>query len=247
VTSDTVLSVLHEAVSAVRASLDGLEDWGLAGTRNGQYRSDLIADRAALDVLLRAGFGVISEESGHHATERDVVVVVDPVDGSTNASRDLPWWATSLCALDRDGPVAAVVANQATGVRFDALRGGGARRDGTPLTPSRAQEISGALVLLNGHPPRHLGWSQYRCLGAAALDLCAVACGSADAFADFAAASLAPWDYLGGLLVCNEAGAVVREAFGRDLVVTEPGQRRTVVAAGTTALADELAALRRDG
>ena len=42
-------------------------DWGLAGTRAGQYRSDLAADAAGLGVLERAGVGVLSEESGRHA------------------------------------------------------------------------------------------------------------------------------------------------------------------------------------
>ena len=77
-------------VTAVAHSLEDLDDWGLAGTREGQYRSDLVADRAALAVIDRAGFGALSEESGLHGTERPVWVVLDPVDGSTNASRGLP-------------------------------------------------------------------------------------------------------------------------------------------------------------
>ncbi|HEX4865721.1 MAG TPA: inositol monophosphatase family protein, partial [Acidimicrobiales bacterium] len=114
---DHVLGVLHDVVTAVAMSLTGLQDWGLAGTREGQYRSDLIADQAAVDVIVAAGFGALSEESGFHDAGRDILVVLDPVDGSTNASRGLPWWATSVCAVDRDGALAAVVANQATGTR----------------------------------------------------------------------------------------------------------------------------------
>ena len=45
----------------------GLDDWGLAGTRRGQYRSDLVADEAAVRVLTAAGLGVLSEESGFSA------------------------------------------------------------------------------------------------------------------------------------------------------------------------------------
>jgi myo-inositol-1(or 4)-monophosphatase len=93
-----------------------------------------------------------------------------------------------------------------------------------------------AIVALSGYPKRWLGWSQYRALGAAALDLCAVAAGQLDAFIDCASRSLAPWDYLGGLLVCQEAGAFVQEAFGRDLVTRQPDARRTVVAAATPGL-----------
>lgn len=231
--------MLHEAATAVAASLDDLDDWGLAGTRDGQYRSDLVADEAVLKVIGQAGFGALSEESGLHDADRDIVVVVDPVDGSTNASRGLPWWATSLCALDRDGPLAAVVVNQATGTRFEAARAGGARRDGQPIRPTGCRAMGAGIVALSGYPRRWLGWSQYRSLGAAALDLCAVASGQVDAFIDCAARSLAPWDYLGGLLVCTEAGAHVAEASGADLVVTDPTARRTVVAAATPELLAE--------
>lgn len=237
---ESVLQVLHDAAGAVATALDGLEDWGPSGNRPDQYLSDVVADRAALEVLDRAGFGAFSEESGVHHAERRVRVVVDPVDGSTNASRGLPWWATSLCALDEEGPLAAVVANQATGVRFEATRGGGARCDGRPISPTSCGGLSAAIVAFSGYPRRHAGWAQYRSLGAAALDLCAVASGALDGFVDCAATSLAPWDYLGGLLVCREAGASIADAGGRDLVVRDGAARRAVVAAATTALHGEL-------
>jgi fructose-1,6-bisphosphatase/inositol monophosphatase family enzyme len=231
-------------VDAVGAGLRDLDDWGLAGTSAGQYRSDLVADQAALDVLGRAGFSVLSEESGLHRAG-DITVVIDPVDGSTNASRGLPWWATSVCAVDNDGPVAAVVANQATGTRFEAVRGGGASRDGDPIAPTGCQTMNRAIVAFSGYPSRYLGWSQYRSLGAAALDICAVACGQLDAFIDCASRSLAPWDYLGAVLVCREAGAHVAEAFDRDLFVLHPDARRTVVAASTPELMAEAVTGRR--
>src|SRR5205807_7612468 len=67
-----------DAATAVRGALDGLGDWGLAGTRPGQYHSDLAADGAALAVLEEAGLGVLSEESGVTGGERDLLVVLDP-------------------------------------------------------------------------------------------------------------------------------------------------------------------------
>jgi len=236
----SILEVLNETATAVRRALDGLDDWGLAGTRPGQYRSDLVSDEAALDVLEAAGVGVVSEESGEHHPERAVVVVVDPVDGSTNASRGLPWFATSLCALDSAGPLAALVVNQATGDRFDAVRGAGARRNGVAIRPTACTSLDAALVAVNGFPARHLGWKQFRALGAAALDLCAVASGSLDAYVDCTQRSHGPWDYLGGLLVCEEAGAVVLDVFGEQLVVRGHGERRTPLAAATRQLAERL-------
>jgi myo-inositol-1(or 4)-monophosphatase len=231
-----LLDVLHQAADAVRKSLDSLADWGLAGTRPGQYHSDLAADAAALAVLDRAGFGTVSEESGLHHPEREIVVVLDPVDGSTNASRGVPWFATSLCAIDSVGLRAAVVVNQASGVRFEASRGGGARCDGVELRTSGRTVLAESLVGLSGYPARHLGWRQYRALGAAALDLCAVAAGVTDAYIDCSSDAHGPWDYLGGVLVCREAGAAVADLHGRPLEEHEPGTRRTVVAAATPEL-----------
>jgi fructose-1,6-bisphosphatase/inositol monophosphatase family enzyme len=243
---EAALQVLHDAATAVASALKGLEDWGPSGRRPDQYMTDVVADEAALGVVDRAGFGAFTEESGLHNAERPVRVIIDPVDGSTNASRGLPWWATSLCAVDRDGPLAAVVANQATGTRFTATRGGGAHCDGRPLSPTPCTSLGSAIVAFSGYPRRYVGWSQYRSLGAAALDICSVASGALDAFIDCARQSLAPWDYLGALLVCREAGAAVGEAAGRDLVVVEGAERRTVVAAATTELLSEALAARRD-
>ena len=239
-----LLAVLHQAAGAVAAVLAGLDDWGPAGTRPGQYHSDLAADAAAVEVLTSSGLGVVSEESGVHGGGLPLVAVLDPVDGSTNASRRIPWYATSICVLDGAGPRAAVVVNQANGVRYEAARGGGARRDGRSIRPSSCTTLSTALVGLTGLPPRHLGWRQFRALGAAALDLCAVAEGALDGYIDCVTDAHGPWDYLGGLLVCQEAGAAVVDAAGRSLVTAGHGDRRTPVAAATPTLLDELAAAR---
>ena len=96
----TLLEVLHATATAIADALGGLDDWGPAGTVDGQYRHDLAADAAGLAVLDAAGVGILSEESGTSRLDRDLVVVIDPVDGSTNASHGIPWYATSLCAVD---------------------------------------------------------------------------------------------------------------------------------------------------
>ncbi len=237
---DALLEVLHATASAVGKALGALGDWGLAGTRDSQYRSDLAADAAAGEVLEGAGLGVMSEESGPHRLDRPLVVVIDPVDGSTNAARGIPWYATSLCAVDSEGPRAAVVVNQASGIRFEAVRGGGARKDGQPIRPSTCQALSEAIVGFSGYPERYFGWSQYRSLGAAALDLCAVAEGVLDGYAVVGGSQLGSWDYLGGMLVCAEAGAVMAESKGRDLVTLDHAARRTPAAASTASLLETL-------
>ena len=82
-------------------------------------------------------------------------------------------------------------------------------------------------------------------MGAAALDLCAVAEGTTDGFVDCLPPAHGPWDYLGGMLVCREAGAPVGDAYGDELVVLDHAARRTPVAAATPALFEQLLATRR--
>lgn len=239
-----LVDVLNETADVVAGTLGALDDWGLAGTRAGQYHSDLAADTAALAVLERAGVGVLSEESGRHREEAAITVVMDPLDGSTNASRGIPWYATSLCAVDADGPLAAVVVNLATKDRFVALRGGGATCNGQLMQPSDRVELGRSIIGLSGYPPRYLGWKQFRALGAVALDLCAVAGGVLDGYIDCSWDAHGSWDYLGGMLVCHEAGAHVVDSQQRDLVVLDHASRRTPVGAGTPELLDALIAAR---
>jgi fructose-1,6-bisphosphatase/inositol monophosphatase family enzyme len=239
VSDDRLIAVLNEAATAVHTALDALEDWGLAGTRVGQYHSDLVADEVAVAILVAAGLGVLSEETGLHHPDREVVVALDPVDGSTNASRKLPWYATSFCAVDAAGPRAAVVVNLATGDRFEAVRGAGATWNGRRLVASDCTRLGDAVVCLNGWPSVHLGWRQMRAMGATALDICAVGSGQLDAYIDCSEHSNAPWDYLGGVLVCREAGGHVADAEGRDLMTLGLTERRTPVAAATEELLAE--------
>ncbi|HVF14452.1 MAG TPA: inositol monophosphatase family protein [Acidimicrobiales bacterium] len=238
-TDDRLIAVLNEAASAVRDALETLEDWGLAGTRAGQYHSDLLADEVAVAILVAGGLGVLSEETGLHHPERAVMVALDPVDGSTNAARKLPWYATSLCAVDAAGARAAVVVNLATGDRYEAVRGSGATWNGCPLAVSGCNDIGDAVVCVNGWPGAHLGWRQMRAMGATALDICAVGSGQLDAYIDCSEHANAPWDYLGGVLVCREAGGLVADAGGRELVTLGLTERRTPVAAATEKLLDQ--------
>jgi myo-inositol-1(or 4)-monophosphatase len=239
------LGLLHDLADAVAAAMRTVTDWGPSGERDGQYALDVTADEAALAVIERAGVGVLSEESGYDPGTTGEVVVIDPIDGSTNASRGIPWFATSLCLVDATGPAAAVVVNQATGVRYSAERGGGAWCGERRLQPSGCTALSDAIVVISAVPPIDVGWAQFRAFGACALDLCAVADGVVDGYVDFGTEQHGVWDYLGGWLICREAGIAVVDAFERDMLHLDHAARRTPVAAATPVLAADLLAARR--
>jgi myo-inositol-1(or 4)-monophosphatase len=242
---DDRMGLLIETAEAVARALRGITDRGPSGHRVGQYALDVVADEAALVVLHRAGVGVLSEESGLVLTAADEVVIIDPVDGSTNASRGVPWYATSLCLVDADGPAAALVVNQATGVRYWAERDAGAWCDGVQLTPSGCTDVGSSIIGLNGLPPAHLGYAQSRVFGAVALDLCQVAAGVLDGYIDCIVDAHGAWDFAGGTLICAEAGAPVVDLWDRDLFTVTHESRRTPVAAATPELLATLVDARR--
>lgn len=236
----SLVNLFVSVADAIGDGLEGLQHWGLVDGSDQQYGHDVMADEIALDRLLSAGLGVVSEETGVHGSDRSIIAVVDPIDGSTNASHGLPYFNTSIAAVDDDGLLVGVVKNQVTGRLFTAIRGQGAQCDGAPAAVSGVDHLSDAIVLFNDLPPGRLGWRQFRVLGASALDLCQVARGGMDAFVDASAAGNSPWDYLAGTLICREAGGTVVDLAGGDLLTTDHGAKRYPIAAATPQLADQL-------
>lgn len=235
-----MVDLFVDIATSVRQAIHRQSDWGLSGQRPGQYTIDVDADAVVVDRLQAEGFAVLSEESGITAADQPITVVVDPIDGSTNASAGLPWFGTSFCAVDVDGPLAAVVVNLATGTRWHATRAGGAFRDGAPIRPSDTTQLDDALVAVSGLPTSHFGWDQFRCYGAAALDICSVADGTFDAFIDLSVDAHGAWDYLGALLILREAGGVIIDWHDRDLVALRHDDRRTPIAATNPTLLSAL-------
>ena len=242
-----VLSDLHDAVDAVFLALGNNSEWGLSGKRPDQYVSDVVADAAIHELLKPLGYGILSEESELLPPQKESfpTVVVDPLDGSTNASRGLPWFATSLCAVDEQGPWVAVVADLVSGIRYDAMRGWGARKNGEEIERETCPSLNDSLVAVSGLPEKDMGWDQFRNLGSAALALCSIADGQLDAFVDCTPDAHGVWDYLGGMLICQEAGGVVYEAEDRDLCVMNRDERRTPLAAAGRKLGEELLSIRQ--
>jgi fructose-1,6-bisphosphatase/inositol monophosphatase family enzyme len=117
-TPNALLALFRAAADAQRQALVPLvgEARRARTDRPGQYALDLVADAAVTEVLHTAPVAVVSEESGWSgARDAEITVVVDPVDGSTNCSREIPYWGISLCALDADGPLCALVTNTPLG------------------------------------------------------------------------------------------------------------------------------------
>ena len=156
---------------------------------------------------------------------RGIVVIADPLDGTTNFLHGYPEYAVSI-AIARDGaPSVGVVLNVARDEEFTARRGEGAYLNGKRIKVSSLREPGRALIG-TGFPfktleklPPYLeqfslvmrGTAGIRRAGSAALDLSNVACGRFDAFWELV---LAPWDVAAGILMVQEAGGIVTDLDG---------------------------------
>ncbi len=168
--------------------------------------------------------GILGEEGVDIAGTSGVRWVVDPLDGTTNYLYGFPGFNVSIAA-EVDGQAAVgVVYDVVRDELFSAARGTGATRDGQPIRPSGATELWHALLGTGFayDPDRRRRQAQVlvdvlpqvrdvRRQGAAALDLCSVACGRLDAYYE---RGLAPWDLAAGGLIATEAGAVVTDLDG---------------------------------
>ncbi len=245
--ADGVLSLFGAICDRTTRILETNDDWSMSGDRETQYSIDVEIDRACLDMLHAAGLPVLSEESGitgpDGSDDSGAIVVVDPLDGSTNASLGLPWCATALCLVVDGSPSVAMVTNLRTGTRFAAVVGRGATQDGRPITAGEAPPLADAIVAVNARPPDGFRPGQYRSMGATALDIASVA-GMAgfDGSIDFDDDKIGVWDYLAAVTILREAGGVATDALGRELMTLDHRARRRPVTASSGALLDELLA-----
>jgi myo-inositol-1(or 4)-monophosphatase len=189
--------------------------------------------------------GFILEEGGDLHADREYRWVIDPLDGTTNFVHDVPAWCMSVALQKQGETVLGVVYDVPRAEIFTAIKGGGAFLNGAPIRPSGVQELEEAL-LGTGFPydildrqddylavlRSFLGKAQgMRRFGAAAIDLCWVACGRLDGFYE---KGLQAWDVAAGALVIREAGAAVSDfqgtdnfVFGRNIVAGNiPVQRQ---------------------
>jgi myo-inositol-1(or 4)-monophosphatase len=229
-----------------------------SGVERKSSRTDMVSDadrdaEALIRELLaaeRPDDGLLGEEGSQADGVSGRRWVVDPLDGTTNYLYRFPAWVVSVALEDGDSPslgaggsLVGVVHDPLRGETFTAARGQGARLNGAEIAVSGARSLDTALIGTGfGYAADRRARQaevvarvlprvrDIRRAGAAALDLCMVACGRLDGYYE---RGLNAWDWAAGSLISSEAGASVLplpgEPFG--LAVASP------------AIADELASL----
>jgi myo-inositol-1(or 4)-monophosphatase len=169
--------------------------------------------------------GFLGEEGASREGTSGVRWVIDPIDGTVNYLYEIPGWCVSI-GVQVDGvTVAGVVEVPMLRETFTALRGGGAWRNGEPIRAFSSQSEGKPVPLERALVATGFGYGRerravqgvivadllprvrdIRRAGAAAIDLCSVACGRVDGYFERGAK---PWDLAAGELIATEAGAIV--------------------------------------
>ena len=233
---DALRIAIDVAAAAARAATAA----GL-GVRSEQGRdikidADFATDaRIHEDLAARSPLPILSEErSSTAAGEGGYRWIVDPVDGSMNFARRIPFCCVSIALWRGMTPVAGVIHDLSRDEVFSGLVGDGAWLNGEPIAVSDVGDRARA-ILCSGLPTasvhgaaklrafteRAEAYKKLRALGSAALMLAYVACGRCDAYAED---GIAIWDVAAGL-------AIVRAAGGRfSMKAAGPGERYDVEA-----------------
>ena len=176
--------------------------------------------RKRLEELLPEAQFMGEEQNNSHIDFKGLYWILDPVDGTTNLSHGFRHSAVSLALALGPDIILGIVYDPYTSELFSAVRGGGAFLNGQPIHVSGRTDPADSLVLVGTAPARReltdIVFRRIRtvydnCLdirraGSAALDLCFIASGRADAYYE---EILQPWDYAAGTLIALEAGASV--------------------------------------
>ena len=227
---DIALEAARAAATVIRDATAQRENlvWETKGRADFVSEVDKASERLIAEIVGRRcpDAIVLGEELSPTAlSSMGIVVIADPLDGTTNFLHGYPEYSVSI-AFARDGVLcAAVVLNVPHGEEFTAVKDGGAFLNGQRVRVSSLREPSRALIG-TGFPfktldelPQYLaqfslvlrGTAGIRRAGSAALDLCNVACGRFDAFWELV---LAPWDVAAGMLMVQEAGGIVTDLEG---------------------------------
>lgn len=171
---------------------------------------------------------ILAEESSEDlAFSEGRTWLIDPIDGTTNFAHGFPVYCVSIALWEHRRPKMGLVLEVSRDEYFTALAGKGAYLNGHPISVSELQDPQHALVG-TGFPYNDLSLVDnylkfFRMLihqiqgvrraGAAAYDLCCVACGRFDGFYEY---SLNPWDVGAAALIVQEAGGQISDWIGDD-------------------------------
>lgn len=230
-----MLPFLETAIDAAKAAGDILlrsyekpKDIEYKGEVDLVTEVDRDSERLIVEKILSQypGHAVVAEESGGRKSNSDYRWIIDPLDGTTNYTHNLPLFSVSIALEWKKEIIVGVVYDPVRPELFSAEKGRGAYLNGKPICVSKVNDL-GRSLLVTGFPIRKreeaetnlqvfraftLRSQGVRRLGSAALDICYVACGRFEAHWEF---RLHAWDTAAASRVLIEAGGHITDFGGQ--------------------------------
>lgn len=171
----------------------------------------------------------------------DFTWVIDPVDGTTNFIHNFPHSCISLALFHQKEPIVGIIYNPSLNQLFSAQKGNGAFLNEKRIHVSDCKNLQDSLFLsaVNAISLENItklvdAVHGIRNLGSAALNMCMVALGGADAYLEF---GIHIWDFGAGAIIVREAGGVAVDPTGGPLNFLS----RRLLAASSQELAQQVA------
>ena len=168
----------------------------------------------------------LGEESGEEINNSNVTWILDPIDGTTNFINGFPHYCVSLCASVDGIPTHGVIIDPTRREEFSASKGKGAQLNGERIRVSDQKNLTDALLSCSSRstPEQNYKYNllgtfmelykneiTIRRTGCSALDLAYIAAGRLDGFWGN---GLKPWDVAAGIVIAEEAGALLSDFHG---------------------------------
>lgn len=257
--------ILIEACSKVRSQVSRLvgteeanESYGMGAGGDISRKIDIVAERAVMDTLKTHGLNctVIAEEAGRVDLTNgssEGYVVLDAVDGTTNALRGIPFYCCSIAFADENRLSSVkhgIVMDLFTGDVYSASKGNGAFFNGAKIHVKEKYEESRYVVGMNvsGVKPDKIELlkpimsksNHLRHMGANALELCIFARGLMDCFIDIRN-KIRVTDMAAAYLIVKEAGGILISEDGKELETELDGNSRlSFIAAANRRVLDDI-------
>ena len=176
--------------------------------------------------------GEENDENVNDYIKDKYVFIVDPIDGTTNFSRELKMSAISIALLKNNQPIIGVCYNPYVKEMYTAIKGCGAFLNDKRIQVSDKKLKDG--ILLSGCAPYYnelrkksldiqnklaLIASDYRRFGNAVIELCCIASGKAEVYFEL---KLMLWDYAAASLIIQEAGGKITTIDGEKIQYSNP-------------------------
>lgn len=178
----------------------------------------------AVDAFLKRELGALLPSAGWLSEEtaddperldRDLIWLVDPVDGTRDFIRGRKGWAVSVALISSGRPLIGTLCAPARGEVWHAVAGQGATLNGARIAASTRRDFEGARVPANDLMKQDRMLTKVEQPNSIALRIAMVADDRADLVATLRWGF--EWDIAAAGLIAREAGAAVSDSFGRKL------------------------------